>query len=143
MQVDYPVVWNHDEFSRSFAKFLDHIRLDQVREQGKMSRSGGQPPSISSNSLVCLLFVFLPSSSSSSLSLSPYSSKVHIFGASLGAFLAQKFAEHTYHCQRVQSLIICNGFTGKQREWARDGKHTDVCPNLQTLPSSRTCRLQL
>lgn len=65
ISVDYPVVWNHDEFCRSFAKFLDHIRLDQV----------------------------------------------HIFGASLGAFLAQKFAEHTYHCQRVQSLIICNGFT--------------------------------
>ncbi|KAK3601460.1 hypothetical protein CHS0354_033594 [Potamilus streckersoni] len=36
--------------------------------------------------------------------------KVHIFGASLGGFLAQKFAEHTHKNQRVASLILCNGF---------------------------------
>lgn len=37
--------------------------------------------------------------------------KAHIFGASLGGFLAQKFAEHTYMCPRVASLILCNTFT--------------------------------
>lgn len=36
--------------------------------------------------------------------------KVHILGASLGGFMAQKFAEYTCHCPRVQSLILCNTF---------------------------------
>ncbi|XP_063241417.1 maspardin-like isoform X2 [Bacillus rossius redtenbacheri] len=37
--------------------------------------------------------------------------KVHLFGASLGGFLAQKFAEYTAVCPRVASLILCNTFT--------------------------------
>ncbi|XP_014207994.1 maspardin [Copidosoma floridanum] len=37
--------------------------------------------------------------------------KVHLFGASLGGFLAQKFAELTSHCPRVVSLVLCNSFT--------------------------------
>jgi maspardin len=37
--------------------------------------------------------------------------KVHIFGAALGGFLAQKFAEFTRPCPRVASLILCNTFT--------------------------------
>ncbi|XP_034246979.1 maspardin-like [Thrips palmi] len=36
--------------------------------------------------------------------------KVHIFGTSLGGFLAQKFAERTSSCPRVASLILCNTF---------------------------------
>ncbi|GAB6031233.1 hypothetical protein CHUAL_009045 [Chamberlinius hualienensis] len=36
--------------------------------------------------------------------------KVHILGASLGGFLAQKFVEHTLNCPRVESLILCNSF---------------------------------
>ncbi|ESO87578.1 hypothetical protein LOTGIDRAFT_166459 [Lottia gigantea] len=36
--------------------------------------------------------------------------KVHIFGASLGGFLAQKFAEYTSHAPRVASLVLCNSF---------------------------------
>ncbi|KAJ1530459.1 hypothetical protein ONE63_005359 [Megalurothrips usitatus] len=36
--------------------------------------------------------------------------KVHLFGTSLGGFLAQKFAEHTATCPRVASLILCNTF---------------------------------
>eukprot|EP00794_Sanderia_malayensis_P009862 gene9861-10872_t len=36
--------------------------------------------------------------------------KIHIFGASLGGFLAQKFAEHTYKSPRVHSIILCNSF---------------------------------
>lgn len=36
--------------------------------------------------------------------------QVHLFGASLGGFLAQKFAEFTCKNQRVASLILCNGF---------------------------------
>ncbi|XP_076331380.1 maspardin-like isoform X2 [Tachypleus tridentatus] len=35
---------------------------------------------------------------------------VHIFGASLGGFLAQKFAEATSSCPRIHSLILCNTF---------------------------------
>jgi len=37
--------------------------------------------------------------------------RVHIFGAGLGGFLAQKFAEYTHDCPRVASLILCNTFT--------------------------------
>nr|CAH7732707.1 unnamed protein product [Callosobruchus chinensis] len=37
--------------------------------------------------------------------------KVHIFGCSLGGYLAQKFAEYTVNCPRVSSLILCNTFT--------------------------------
>jgi len=36
--------------------------------------------------------------------------KVHIFGASLGGFLAQKFVEASEQCPRVQSIILCNSF---------------------------------
>ena len=38
--------------------------------------------------------------------------RVHILGAALGGFLAQKFAEMTRHCPRVASLVLCNTFTG-------------------------------
>ncbi|KAL1509876.1 hypothetical protein ABEB36_004546 [Hypothenemus hampei] len=38
-------------------------------------------------------------------------SRVHIFGASLGGYLAQKFAEYTSSSPRVASLILCNSFT--------------------------------
>ncbi|GBP13943.1 Maspardin [Eumeta japonica] len=37
--------------------------------------------------------------------------KVHLFGASLGGFIAQKFAELTHNCPRVISLVLCNTFT--------------------------------
>jgi maspardin len=37
--------------------------------------------------------------------------KVHLFGAALGGFLAQKFAEFTRSCPRVASLVLCNTFT--------------------------------
>jgi len=37
--------------------------------------------------------------------------KVHLFGASLGGFLAQKFAESTSLCPRVESLFLCNSFS--------------------------------
>ena len=36
--------------------------------------------------------------------------QVHIFGASLGGFLAQKFAEFTCKSPRVASIILCNSF---------------------------------
>ena len=36
--------------------------------------------------------------------------RVHIFGTSLGGFLAQKFAEFSSRSPRVASLILCNSF---------------------------------
>nr|XP_006814203.1 PREDICTED: uncharacterized protein LOC100377514 [Saccoglossus kowalevskii] len=36
--------------------------------------------------------------------------KVHLFGASIGGYMALKFAEYTYKSPRVQSLILCNTF---------------------------------
>ena len=43
------------------------------------------------------------------ISLSLYAQQVHLLGASLGGFLAQKFAE-TFP-DRVESLILCNTFS--------------------------------
>ncbi|EDO37239.1 predicted protein [Nematostella vectensis] len=37
--------------------------------------------------------------------------KVHLFGASLGGFLAQKFCEMTCKSPRVHSIILCNAFS--------------------------------
>jgi len=37
--------------------------------------------------------------------------RVHIFGAALGGFLGQKYAESTRGCPRVASLLLCNSFT--------------------------------
>ncbi|XP_060070708.1 uncharacterized protein LOC132550635 [Ylistrum balloti] len=36
--------------------------------------------------------------------------RVHLFGSSLGGFLAQKFTEFTHLSPRVASLILCNSF---------------------------------
>lgn len=36
--------------------------------------------------------------------------RVHLFGSSVGGFLAQKFAEFSIASDRVQSLILCNTF---------------------------------
>lgn len=36
--------------------------------------------------------------------------KVHIFGASVGGFLAQQVVQSWSHCSRVASLILCNSF---------------------------------
>lgn len=57
--------------------------------------------------------------------------QVHILGASLGAFLAQKVAELTYKSPRVHSLLLCNGFVDttafKQTKTAKAWVH--VCPS--------------
>lgn len=37
-------------------------------------------------------------------------SRVHLFGSSVGGFLAQKFAEFSISSHRVESLIVCNTF---------------------------------
>ncbi|ESO08233.1 hypothetical protein HELRODRAFT_190950 [Helobdella robusta] len=37
--------------------------------------------------------------------------KVHLFGSSVGGFLALKYAEYTKSSRRVHSVILCNSFT--------------------------------
>ncbi|KAI9560687.1 hypothetical protein GHT06_011637 [Daphnia sinensis] len=56
--------------------------------------------------------------------------QVHLFGASLGGFLAQKFAEYTHRCPRVLSLILCNSFTDTSVF-----QYSDSAPFLWMLPS--------
>ncbi|XP_076046460.1 maspardin-like isoform X1 [Oratosquilla oratoria] len=56
---------------------------------------------------------------------------VHIFGASLGGFLAQKFAELTSQCPRVASMILCNTFTD-----TKIFNFTDTAPLFWMLPST-------
>ena len=37
--------------------------------------------------------------------------QVHLFGAGLGGYLAQKFAELTFRSPMVRSLVLCNTFS--------------------------------
>ena len=76
--------WSIDEFCEGFVKLIDHLELTKV--------SG--------------LFDY-----NYQLLHTPLDPKVHIFGASLGAFLGQKLAEKTVRSPRVESIFICNGFT--------------------------------
>lgn len=95
LQLQYPVYWDLLEFCDGFKKLLDHLQLDKV----------------------CPVFLYLPTSEShilqsrkSMLTLVLFD-QVHLFGASLGGFLAQKFAEVTHKSPRVHSLILCNSFS--------------------------------
>lgn len=56
--------------------------------------------------------------------------KVHLFGASLGGFLAQKFAEHTVLRPRVLSLFLCNSFYDTSVF-----NYSDTCAIFRILPS--------
>ncbi|XP_072134456.1 maspardin isoform X1 [Mobula birostris] len=59
--------------------------------------------------------------------------KVHIFGASLGGFLAQKFAEYAHKSPRVHSLILCNSFSDTSifnQSWTAN---SIMLANLQSL----------
>jgi len=56
--------------------------------------------------------------------------QVHLFGASLGGFLAQKFSNYTNNCPRVLSLILCNSFTDTSVF-----QYGDSAPFLWMLPS--------
>lgn len=56
--------------------------------------------------------------------------KVHIFGASLGGFLAQKFAEYTRMSPRVHSLILCNAFID-----TTVFRQTNSAPTFWMMPS--------
>lgn len=57
-------------------------------------------------------------------------SKVHLFGASLGGFLAQKFVEHTKNCPRVLSLFLCNTFVDTEIF-----DHTESCSLFWLFPT--------
>ena len=53
--------------------------------------------------------------------------KVHLLGASLGGFLAQKFAELTFKSPRVQSLVLCNAFADTNVFQQRMASSVCVC----------------
>ncbi|XP_065578788.1 maspardin-like isoform X2 [Artemia franciscana] len=56
--------------------------------------------------------------------------KVHLFGASLGGFLAQKFAEYSFRLRVVASMIFCNSFTDTSIF-----RFSDVASILWVIPS--------
>uniref|UniRef100_A0A8D8LKI3 Maspardin n=1 Tax=Cacopsylla melanoneura TaxID=428564 RepID=A0A8D8LKI3_9HEMI len=56
--------------------------------------------------------------------------KVHLFGASLGGFLAQKFADTTFLRPRVVSLFLCNSFYDTSVF-----NYSDACSVFHFLPS--------
>ena len=82
------MVWTVDEFVDGFFKLIDHLEFDRV-------------------SIALLSFHVSKRYTNCVAGLV----QVHIFGASLGAFLAQKLAERSYRSPRVHSLFLCNGFT--------------------------------
>lgn len=56
--------------------------------------------------------------------------KIHCFGASLGGFLAQKFAEKTSKNPRVASIFLCNSFTDTSAF-----KQTKAAKTFWTMPT--------
>lgn len=57
--------------------------------------------------------------------------KVHVFGASIGGYIAQKIAEYISNCQRIQSLILCNSFSDTGAFY-----HTDRANLFWMMPGS-------
>ncbi|TYI34625.1 hypothetical protein ES332_A03G021300v1 [Gossypium tomentosum] len=79
ISVDIPCVWNHQEWIQSFEKFLDAIDVHHKRLPTK------------SDTIFYLITLI-----------------IHLYGTSLGGFLAQLFAQH--RPRRVKSLILSNTF---------------------------------
>lgn len=94
-QLQYPVYWDLMEFCDGFRKLLDHLQLDKVSLFFL----------IASNAIY-LFFDYI-----NLMIIFSHFLQVHLFGASLGGFLAQKFAEYTHKSPRVHSLILCNSFS--------------------------------
>lgn len=86
-----PVYWTVDDWCKGLKKLLDCLNLDKVHifgaSLGKIS-----------NQVLCIA------------EEAKCISKRTIFKLFSGGFLAQKFAEYTYHYSRVASLILCNTF---------------------------------
>ncbi|KAH7549554.1 hypothetical protein JRO89_XS13G0049300 [Xanthoceras sorbifolium] len=82
--VDIPRVWNHQEWIQAFEKFLDAIDVHHRHpwEEKMLKPFVG---SVYGNVL-----------------------KIHLYGTSLGGFLAQLFAQH--RPRRVRSLVLSNTF---------------------------------
>ncbi|XP_077374356.1 maspardin isoform X2 [Festucalex cinctus] len=128
ISLQYPVYWDLMEFCDGFRKLLDHLQLDKVRHcvQSLFPSFPNLPTITDSRGLWAVYkqptgrfgfyiyirrHLLLQWKSTTQPSSSLWMSDVHLFGASLGGFLAQKFAEFTCKSPRVQSLILCNSFS--------------------------------
>ncbi|MQL97508.1 hypothetical protein Taro_030196, partial [Colocasia esculenta] len=99
VSVDMPCVWNHHEWIHAFEKFLDAINVHHVRSLWFTTLF---------RSLITLCFVFLKINKHCVTCL-----QVHLYGTSLGGFLAQLFAQH--RPRRVKSLVLSNSFLDTQK----------------------------
>ncbi|KAL6501604.1 hypothetical protein OROGR_026737 [Orobanche gracilis] len=89
ISVDIPRVWDHHEWIQAFEKFLDALDVhhDSFVDRSKILAGVCCPPP----SVVVLLEL-----------------AIHLYGTSLGGFLAQLFAQH--RPRRVRSLVLSNTF---------------------------------
>lgn len=84
ISVDIPRVWNNQEWVQAFEKFLDVIDVHHVRL---------------SDSIFDVIVIYLSNESFFNR---------HLYGTSLGGFLALLFAQH--RPRRVKSLVLSNAF---------------------------------
>uniref|UniRef100_A0A915JD61 Maspardin n=1 Tax=Romanomermis culicivorax TaxID=13658 RepID=A0A915JD61_ROMCU len=119
--VDYPQYWSIDAFCHDFEEFLNFKQFDNV------DIISANPIKILQWGVAnCAFFICAFANCAN-----PNEPHVHIFGASLGGFLAQKFAEYSalssstslsngesdqvdarrQNQQRVASLLLCNSFS--------------------------------
>ncbi|KAH9777450.1 Maspardin [Citrus sinensis] len=123
ISVDIPRVWNHHEWIQAFEKFLDAIDVHHVRISFTAYAS-------TASFSFCILFLvcfnkyhmmhempaYLDHKSMNEIYIGftitycerKVSHFIHLYGTSLGGFLAQLFAQH--RPRRVRSLVLSNTF---------------------------------
>ncbi|KAJ0105554.1 hypothetical protein Patl1_18644 [Pistacia atlantica] len=116
ISVDIPRVWNHHEWIQAFEKFLDaidvhHVRVPFILQYMLLLTAFSSPTYLPLNHITYILIheACLCTKMPANLDHKFLHFKViHLYGTSLGGFLAQLFAQH--RPRRVRSLVLSNTF---------------------------------
>ncbi|KAJ0048694.1 hypothetical protein Pint_16014 [Pistacia integerrima] len=116
ISVDIPRVWNHHEWIQAFEKFLDaidvhHVRVPCILQYMLLLTAFSSPTYLPLNHITYILILeaCLYTKMPANLDHKFLHFKViHLYGTSLGGFLAQLFAQH--RPRRVRSLVLSNTF---------------------------------
>ena len=104
MSVEGPVCWSEGRWCSSFRHLLYHFNLDKVTPADASLFYRKTFRRLLLSSTVFFLISNFKAPTDRTL-------QVHLFGAGLGGYLAQKFAEITFRNPMVVSLILCNSFS--------------------------------